>query len=161
MSTAIFRGIVAGFAATIALSILMIVKSAAGLVPELNAIKMLTQISAVRFGVPPDPLIGWIAHFLIGTVLWGVAFAVLSKFWTSVGPLARALVFSVAAWLLMMVIVMPAAGGGLFAARLGLGAAIAALVLHLAYGAVLGLVYARVGPPSSRTAHPPRSTVPD
>ncbi len=161
MPTAIFRAILAGFAATVVLSILMVIKSAVGLVPEFNAVEMLTRISTVRFGIPPDPMIGWMAHFLIGTVLWGVAFAVLSKSWTSVGPLARALVFSAVAWLLMMVIVMPLAGAGLFAAGLGVGAAIAALVLHLVYGAVLGLVYARVGPPSSRTAHPPESTVPD
>jgi hypothetical protein len=44
----------------------------------------------------------------------------------------------------MMVIFMPLAGHGLFALALGHQATAATLVLHLIYGAVLGVAYAQV-----------------
>jgi hypothetical protein len=44
---------------------------------------------------------------------------------------------------LMMIFFMPLAGNGLFALSLGLPATVAALVLHLVYGAVLSVVYAK------------------
>jgi hypothetical protein len=44
----------------------------------------------------------------------------------------------------MMIIFMPLAGHGLFALSLGPQATVATLVLHLIYGAVLGVAYAKV-----------------
>jgi len=52
--------------------------------------------------------------------------------------------FASGAWVLMMLIVMPLAGAGLFGIRLGLMAAVMTLVLHVIFGAVLGLGYGRV-----------------
>jgi len=61
------------------------------------------------------------------------------------GPVwARGMLFSVGAWLLMMVVVMPMAGAGFFAAGIGPAAAIVTLVLHLIFGAVLGGVFDRL-----------------
>ncbi len=51
------------------------------------------------------------------------------------------MLFATAAWLLMMVIVMPLAGAGLFGVHIGLIAPILTLVLHLVYGTVLGGFY--------------------
>ncbi|MEO8537343.1 MAG: DUF6789 family protein, partial [Betaproteobacteria bacterium] len=47
----------------------------------------------------------------------------------------------VGAWFLMMVIVMPMAGTGVFGLDLGMMAPVMTLILHLIYGAVLGGVY--------------------
>jgi hypothetical protein len=47
----------------------------------------------------------------------------------------------VAAWLGMMIIVMPMAGAGLFGMNLGIMAPVMTLVLHVVFGAVLGAVY--------------------
>lgn len=44
----------------------------------------------------------------------------------------------VAAWLVMMVVVMPMAGAGFFALNIGLMATIMTLVVHVIFGAVLG-----------------------
>ena len=46
--------------------------------------------------------------------------------------------------LAMMIVFMPLGGHGPFALSLGPHAVVAMLVLHLVYGAVLGVVYARV-----------------
>ena len=50
--------------------------------------------------------------------------------------------FSVLAWLLMMLIPMPMAGAGFFGITLGIyGAPVMTLILHLIWGAVLGYTY--------------------
>lgn len=52
---------------------------------------------------------------------------------------------------LLMIIVMPMAGAGLFGLQLGLMAPIATLMLHWIYGAVLGGVYGAGRTPASAT----------
>jgi hypothetical protein len=55
--------------------------------------------------------------------------------------LVRGAIFATGAWLIMMVVLMPMAGAGLFGMHLGLMAPVATLMLHWIYGAVLGGVY--------------------
>lgn len=130
----ISKGIVAGFIATIVLSALMIAKSFAGLAPQLNAIHMLAGI------LGSGPAGGWIAHFVIGTIFWGVLYALLDP--SLPGPhWIRGAIFSIGPWLLMMVIVMPVAGAGLFGMHIGPVAPVATFMLHIVYGVVLGATY--------------------
>jgi len=132
-------GIISGFVATIVLSLLMVAKAKMGLMPELNAIKMLA-------GMMNTPLImGWVAHFMIGTIIWGILFALLVDKLPG-GIMSSAIIFSIIAWIMMMIGPMPMAGAGLFGMQLGIGmmAAVATLVLHLIWGIVLGLVYKKV-----------------
>ncbi len=136
-------GLVAGLIATVMLSLVMVMKAAMGLMPQVNAIQMLTGISAHLLGTPMTPLVGWVIHFLIGTVLWGALFALLA------GRLpgtfvVKGIVFSIGAWILMMVIPMPMAGAGLFGLNIGMPAPVATLVLHIVYGAILGAAYGRL-----------------
>ncbi len=130
------RSIIAGFAATVVLSALMLLKGSMGLMPQLNVIAMLAHMAG--FG---GPVLGWIAHFLIGTVLWGVLFALLYARLPGSEPVAKGMIFAVGAWLLMMIIVMPMAGAGFFGLKLGIMAPVMTLILHLIWGAVLGYVY--------------------
>ncbi|MEO8599694.1 MAG: DUF6789 family protein [bacterium] len=51
--------------------------------------------------------------------------------------------------LIMIVILMPMAGAGLFWMKMGIMAAAMTLVLHLIFGAVLGWVYGRSAAPQS------------
>jgi len=100
-------GIISGFVATVVLSLLMIAKAKMGLMPELNAIKMLA-------GMMNAPLImGWVAHFMIGTIIWGILFALLVDKLPG-GIMSSAIVFSIIAWIMMMIGPMPMAGAGLF-----------------------------------------------
>jgi len=139
----ILAGFAAGLAATVVLSILMILKSAAGMLPQMNAIGMLTQMGQNYLALPANPAVGWVAHAIIGVIAWGGLFALLAD--KLPGPMwARGMLFSVGAWLLMMIVVMPMAGAGFFAAGIGPAAAIATLVLHLIFGAVLGGVFDRL-----------------
>lgn len=129
-----------GFLATVVLSILMIAKAKMGMMPHLDLIAMLARM----LGDPGVPIIGWLAHFTVGTLFYGIAFALLA------GKLpgtctVQGMILAIMGWLVMMIVIMPMAGAGLFGLGLGIAAPIATLVLHLVFGAVLGAVYGRLG----------------
>lgn len=134
------KGVVAGFAATVVLSALMLMKSAMGLMPQLDMIGMLSRM----MGAAGSPAVGWIVHFLIGSALWGALFAWLDPKLPGGSHTLRGVVFGAGAWLLMMVVLMPMAGAGLFGLDLGIMAPVMTLVLHLIFGAVLGWTYGRL-----------------
>ena len=134
--TRVSKGIFAGFIATIILSLLMMLKAMMGMMPELNVIQMLTQMSGA-----PSPSVGWAMHFMIGSVIWGGLFALLYDRIPGGSALMKGIVFGIAAWLLMMVMVMPMAGAGLFGMNFGMAAPVMTLMLHIIFGMVLGLVY--------------------
>ena len=138
------KSMVAGFVATVVLSALMVMKMMMGLMPDLNVIKMMTTIAHGMLGMPAVPVIGWIIHFMIGTVLWGVLFALLGKSLPGGGYVSKGLSFGVLAWALMMVMVMPMAGVGFFGLSLGMMVPVMTLMLHLVYGAVLGGLYGKL-----------------
>jgi len=138
------KSMLAGFVATIVLSALMVMKMMMGLMPDLNAIKMMTTMAHGMLGTPAVPIVGWVMHFMIGTVLWGVLFALIGNSLPGGGYVSKGLSFGVLAWVLMMVMVMPMAGAGFFGLSLGMMAPVMTLMLHLVYGAVLGGMYGKL-----------------
>ena len=123
-------GIVAGFLATAVMSGAMSVMVSAGLAPDIVGL-----ISAM---LASGRDVGWMVHFLIGTVAWGGFFAILQPFLPSRSPAIRAIMFSVAAWLAMMLLMMPMADAGYFGLALGWTTPLSTLALHLIFGTVLG-----------------------
>lgn len=136
-------GILAGLAATIALSFLMYLKGMMGLMPELNVIFMLGVMAEARMGLG-GPAVGWALHFMIGAVLFGAIFHQLNEKLPGDSQIKKGMVFGVAAWLVMMIAVMPMAGAGMFGMALGMMAPVMTLMLHLIFGAVLGYAYNRL-----------------
>ncbi len=126
---------------------MMVVKSMMGLMPELDVIAMLTGMIGAT-----SPAVGWVAHFAIGTIVWGGLFALLAEAMPGHAYWIRGIVFGIGAWLLMMILVMPIAGAGLFGLSLGIMAPVMTLVLHVIYGAVLGGVYVAQHPVSRDAA---------
>ena len=94
-------GLIAGFMATVALSILMIAKSAMGLMPQLNPIEDNVHVAHVLTGLTLPLPFGWLAHFLLGTVIWGLLYAALHASLPG-APVVKGLIFGVLAWLAMM-----------------------------------------------------------
>jgi len=131
----IAKGILAGLAATVVLTLMMLAKGAMGLMPALDPVGMIAEMMGV------SATIAWGVHFMIGAVIWGGAFALLEQnlpggdFWV------KGVVLGVGAWLIMMVAMMPMAGAGFFGMQLGIMAPVLTLVMHLVFGAVLGGVY--------------------
>lgn len=139
----IAKGIAAGFIATVVLSAFMLLKAKMGMLPEMNAIKLLSGMSHKMAGTPAMPAVGWFWHFLIGSVLWGGLFAAFHRSLPGASEVTRAVWLSVLAWLAMMIVVMPVAGKGLFALSIGPMAAVATLVLHIIFGVALGYSFDR------------------
>ncbi|OIP85640.1 MAG: hypothetical protein AUK37_04075 [Rhodobacterales bacterium CG2_30_65_12] len=131
----ITSGLAAGFVATVVLSAMMVAKSMMGVMPELDVIVMLSAM----MGAPA--IVGWLAHFMIGTLAWGGGFALLYDVIPGSGATAKGVAFGIAAWLAMMIMVMPMAGAGFFGMALGLMAPMMTLVLHIIFGAVLGVTF--------------------
>lgn len=129
------KGVIAGFVATVALSAIMLMTSAIGVMPQLDVIGMLGGMMGT------GAFMGWVAHFVIGSIVWQPlqrrrAQLPGGSYWL------KGVAFGVGAWLLMMVALMPMAGAGLFGASLGMAVPIMALVLHVIFGAVLGAAFA-------------------
>jgi len=135
------RGIIAGFAATVVLTVLMMMKGMMGLMPELNVISMLSGMANSRMGLPATPVVGYMLHFVIGAIVWGILFQKLNGSLPGGSQLIKGVVFGMGAWLLMMVLVMPMAGAGLFGMNMGMMAPVMTLMLHVIFGAVLGFTY--------------------
>ncbi|MFQ5348619.1 MAG: DUF6789 family protein [Rhodothalassiaceae bacterium] len=144
-------GIVAGFLASVVLGILMLLKGMMGLAPGFSAIAGNAAVFA-KIGTPATPTWGWIWHFLIGSIAWGLLYAAIRDRLPGASEPVRGLVFGLIAWLAMMIAWMPLAGMGLFAMPdPGMMALVMTLVLHLIYGLVLGAAYARVAPAGGAT----------
>ena len=146
------KGFAAGFVATVVLSALMVMKSMMGLMPELDVIAILSNMMGAS-----SPAIGWAAHFMIGIVVWGGLFAWLDPHLPGGSYWLKGIIFGVGAWLLMMIAVMPMAGEELFGMNFGMMAPVMTLVLHVIFGAVLGVVYGAERPEiASRSQVPHR-----
>ena len=139
------RGILGGIVATAVMSALMLMKSAMGVMPQLDVIQMMSMMMGVVPGV------AWVAHFMIGA-MWGLLFALAYNAIPGGSALVKGMLFGVGAWLAMMVMVMPMAGAGFFGMKMGLMAPMMTLVLHLVFGAVMGLVYGNPANVATRPA---------
>lgn len=108
---------------------------------EMNIPKMLAN----TMGAPI--IVGWMAHFMIGEIL-AINFAVIFlKKTNKAADLKSGALFGLIPWFIAQVMVMPmmsVMGGGSYTAGLFSGSlmiAMASLVGHLIYGAVLGSIY--------------------
>ena len=131
------KAMVAGLVATIVLSLLMVMKGAMGIMPQLDLPRMI----AGMMGMPDAPMLGWAVHFFIGVVVYGAALALLDEHLPGDSKMGHGVLLATVGWLMMMVVLMPMAGAGLFGLNLGISAPIMTLMLHLIFGAVLGAYY--------------------
>lgn len=134
------KGLLAGLIATIVLSAPMVMKSSMGIMPELDLPRMI----AGMMGAADRPLIGWAIHFMIGVGIYGFAIALLGNHLPGSSGVARGMIIGFVGWLIMMIMLMPMAGAGMFGMSLGIMAPMMTLVLHLIFGAVLGWTYGRL-----------------
>ena len=129
------RGLGAGLVATAVLAILLVVKQAIGLMPQLDLVSILGR--AIGF---QSPAAGWTAHVVVGVLFWGPLFVWADRkmffaHWVN------GLLFASVVWLGVMLVIMPIAGEGVFGLRIGIVTPTITLFLHWIYGAVRGSVY--------------------
>lgn len=133
-------GIIAGFIATVVLSLLMMLKSMMGLMPDLDLIAMLASM------MNGNPVLAWLAHFMIGTIGYGIVMALVAGKAINKNLMLVGIILGFVGWLVMMIAMMPMMGKGIFGSNMpsGLMIPIATLVLHLIFGAVLGGIYSKL-----------------
>lgn len=125
------RAIVGGLGATAAMTALILMAPAMGL-PPMNIGAMLGSFLGGSL------VLGWLAHFVIGTVL-AVIYAAGFVHRLPGPAWIRGAVYGLVPWIVAQLVVMPMMGAGLFGGSFGAG--FGSLMGHLVYGAVLGGVY--------------------
>jgi hypothetical protein len=137
VESTIGKGIVAGFVATFVLSVL------------LDPIGLFAPTV-----LPATPPVGWVLHFFVGTVVWGIGFSMLHDYLR--GPAwQRGLMFALGAWIVVITGAAVLILAGVIAMELTPVMIVATLVVHVLYGVVLGLVYGFLldGAPESPSEH--------
>ena len=167
LSERLSRAILAGFAASVSMLLLFLV--------AYNLARLLS-IALSRSPASTALLGQWLANlthnrlidaglsdvyvaasvYLAGGLLWAIVYALVEP--RLAGPAwLRGVTFALIPALLSLTVVLPLLGGGMFGVALGAGPlpTIGNLILHVAYGAVLGLVYGPFGDADASTLHAP------
>jgi hypothetical protein len=142
--SAIIKGIIAGFIGTLVLTGLMILKKNMGVMPALDPVHMMSTMAAEKMGTEVNLKLGWIMHFMIGSVAWGGAFAVLNDVLPGHSQVVKGVALGVGAWLMMMIGPMPMSGAGFFGLSMGIMAPIMTMMLHIIFGAVMGFAFSKM-----------------
>lgn len=137
MMSRVQKGIVAGLAATVTVSVLEVV--------NLLFLKWFTPfptIIANIVGMGGTPAVGWVLHFLAGTLILGPLFAILCDRLPTDTPETKGILFAVGAWVAAMLLMV------MVGDRMAFGQNIMTigwmLGTHAVFGIVLGNVYARL-----------------
>ena len=131
--------VISGFIATAAMTMFTFMAPLMGF--EMDIPKMLAN----TMGAPI--IVGWMAHFMVGLVLAVLYAAIFLSTIKKEADFKNGALFGIFPWLLAQLMVMPMMsimGGGSFASGLFSGSimiAMASLVGHIIYGAVLGSLY--------------------
>jgi len=140
------NGLIGGFVGSAVLAVVFVMKGMMGIMPEMNIIMMLSDM--MKMGAA----MGWAAHFMIGTIVWGGIFAVANNSIPGGTQTLKGVVLGIVAWLMMMIVVMPMAGGGFFGMNFGMMGFAMPLMLHIIFGAVMGFVSAYLDEGSAAAA---------
>jgi hypothetical protein len=156
-------GVIAGFAATIVMSIFLVFGY---LIAEGFADDGGSTLGNWFYGLTHNqltdetfelPLAAYSTNLLAG-VIWALIYAAFFERRLAGPGWWRGVQFSLLPWILSLVVFFPVLDAGFFGSELGAGPlpAIGNLILHLAYGATLGLLYAwaRSGAPDPAGANP-------
>jgi len=149
------KGIVAGLAATIAVSVL----EAANLYFGPWAASF-PRLLSVMLQTPDLIAVGWVAHFVVGTLVLGPLFAWLCPRLPTDTPESKGILFAVGAFIVMGLTVAPAVGllggrhVGVFFMQAGFGTLAWMIASHAIYGIVLGGVYGRLVERDKRAPNP-------
>lgn len=137
MMSRVQKGMVAGAAATLSVSLLEAVNILA-----LKWFAPFPLIIANLVGLPHNLAVGWIAHAVAGVFILGPLFGILCPKLPTDTAETKGILFAVGAFVAFMVAMMLFGDGGVFGRSFGTIAWI--LVTHAVFGIVLGNVYARL-----------------
>ena len=141
------NGLAAGFAATSAMSILILLNDRLGLIPQVDLFDDLSHLIKMLTGVGLPLPLAFLLHLVLGSYVFGCGFAVLFGSFTR-NFVFYGLIFGLILWIGATMIVCPMLGQGLLGLKLGLGLipATALLFFHGVYGIVMGAAFGSMQP---------------
>lgn len=149
----LWKAAVAGLCGSIAHSLLMYIKTTAGILPAFNPYENLQLALSGWIGRDVPSFVPWLISYLNGSTVVSFVYGQLHSHLPGSSGAVRGAVFGVGGWLVMHLIFFPLIGLGLFAAGAGQGVwpALFSLLMLLTYSITLGIVYA-----SLWSGHPSR-----
>ncbi len=130
----IYKGIAAGLFAASVVAVFLMLNAQSGFLPELNFVALVgTLIGVGATGA-------WVLHFILAAVMGGL-FAWLDPDLPGDSLRQRGMIFASFFWAVLAVLIMPLGGLGFLGLNHGVVLPLAALALHLIFGAVLGGSY--------------------
>ena len=148
MMSRVRKGLGAGLAATVVVSIIEGINMAVG-----HWAVSMPQLLAVVVQNPDRLALGWFLHVLAGVGL-GALFGIVCPRLPTDTPESKGILFAVSAFILMALFIAPIAGAGLFFMRAGFGTLAWMIASHALYGLVLGNVYGRFVRAEKLARHP-------
>jgi Family of unknown function (DUF6789) len=141
--TKIRNSFIAGLCGTAVHSILLLVHSKSGPLPEFQPNEDIRRGIAELIGTDIHPGIAWLVLFVNGAVIWRFIFGQVYRFLPGNGPWRKGVFFGICVWIVMGLVFFPLVDRGVFAVRLGLGIApaILMLVMLLTYSVTMSFVY--------------------
>lgn len=149
MMSRVKKGIIAGFVATVVVSILELGNMLLG-----QMFDPFPSVVARLFGMPGNLAAGWALHFVVGSLVLGSLFAIIHDRIPTRTPETKGIMFAVAAWVAMMLFITMIGDPRTFTSSAGFGTFGWMLVTHMVYGGVMGNLYARLVDRERRAAAP-------
>jgi hypothetical protein len=127
----ISRAIKAGFAGTLAMTVMMLMAPLMGM-PKMDIAAMLGSMVA---GAPPAPgsfawIVGLAMHLMIGSIVLSTGYALASSYLPTSSLTMKGLIYGVMVWLVAQAVVMPMMGAGLFSSNMPQGMMMAIGMMH-------------------------------
>ncbi len=152
--TQALRTILAGFVATLVMTMIMYAAPMMGM-PKMDIAAMLGSVMSQQMPAPMSGAwwMGMIMHFINGAIIFPLIYAYLLYGLLPGQPWMRGVLWGLILWFLAQAVVMPMMGMGFFAANSPQPtlSVMGSLIGHIIYGAVLGAI---AGPQAAHAAHP-------
>jgi len=127
--------VLGGVAGTAAMTLMMLIAPMMGVHMD---------IAASLAGMVHAPwMVGMVVHLMMGILIFPLVYGILLRRYLPGSALVRGLIWGSILWMMMEVAVMPMLGAGVFGIYgPGMMGAVAALMAHLVYGGLLGVIAA-------------------
>ncbi|MDP3334297.1 MAG: hypothetical protein Q8S55_20270 [Methylococcaceae bacterium] len=138
MKSNIAKTLSGGFAGTIAMTLMMQFAAPMMIGQPMDIAAMLGNMMGDNYAM------GMAVHIMLGVLVFPLIYALILYRFLPGTPLIKGLTGGLILWVLAETMVMPMAGAGFFMSEIGgLKAVMAALMGHLVYGGLLGVIAAR------------------
>ena len=137
----LLNGLLSGLIATVVMTVFMMIGKATGMAPMDLLLMMGRKILGSEAVEKKTRMFGMLQHLIVGTV-WGIVYiaAVGNQLYFTELSIRSGLLFALIPWLIMMLVMMPMMGVGVFGLKKSPRVLVLTLLLHLIYGGTLGYI---------------------